>query len=143
MKKIILLTLLVFLTFGFANAQKDLYTETYPTVIRDTITVSGSTNAGSDWFINKGYSTIDIIAHNGTDWFLFTVDYDCKDISKLMVMHYGGDTTLGVYAYTGGSRSVLLPLKYGYKTTPMYKFDAKAIVGATTTRWFIQMKGRN
>lgn len=144
MKKLLIVIALFLLSYVAVNAQTNLYCADYAgTGIRDTLAVAGSTNAGSGWFTNKGFKTIEVLAHNGTDWFSFTVDYDCSSVTKFKVMHYGADSTLGVYGFMGGSQSILLPIKNGYKATNTYKFDAIDLVGVVTAQWFIQIRGKD
>jgi hypothetical protein len=129
----LLVTALFLLFVGSAFGQ-NLYTETYSTVIRDTITIAGSTNQGSDWFKNKDYKTVFVEIYNNGFWYsakLLNCNY-----TKFAVNWGATDSTLYVVGYSGGSQSegvsVMIPFSninaYSTSTSEMeyiYKWSMK------------------
>lgn len=138
MKKIALLVIL-FISFVLSANAQNLYCETYTTNVRDSITVAGSTNAGSDWFTNSsGKDNIWLQVYNGANWYAYKIDFPCHILSKISAYHWGADSTLGVLGYMYNGQSVLLPLKNGYATSGTYKLS----LTPTTAYWiqFIAIK---
>lgn len=116
-----------------ANAQY-LKTETYPTVYRDTITIVGSTNQGSDWFTDAGYKQIYVEIYNNGIWYSAEVELEGRTFSKYAVNWLATDSSLYVVGFTPSSQvtghAVALPLKNINATTSgapeyVYKWGLK------------------
>lgn len=138
MKKIIFAILLVIGITAYANAQNLLCADYAGTDVRDTISIAGSTNAGSGWFLNStGASTIYAQLWNGTMWVAVKVNFDCKYVTKLAAYHWGADTTISIYGYMYNGQSVALPLEVGYNTFN-WKADLVALNGVNTAVWWVQ-----
>lgn len=143
MKKIILVIALFILSVAYANAQ-NLYCETYTTVYRDTVAVNGTTDAGSDWFKNAGYSDVWLQVNNGDKWYSVQVDRDCHSIQKLKMIMEGSDTSVSVAGYLENGQTVILPLKNGSVTNIWaIPFGALNQLKVVTTQFFVAFEGRD
>lgn len=136
MKKLIFVILFAVAFIMNANAQ-NLYTATYTSVIRDTVAINGSTDAGSDWFTNKGYDVIYAEIFNGTYWYTVEVDYPCKNLQKIKAYMEGSDTTLMIQGYLETAMSVSLPLKNGYYAPSLSTFNTSSYLPL----WYLRLGG--
>ena len=145
MKKILVLVLLLMATIGYSQ---NLFTETYSTLCADTAAVSGSTDAGSDWFKNKSYDKVYLEISNGTKYFQFEIaTANLKQFEKFKVEMEGSDTTITIEGYTMDGTapdvSVVLPC-YTTSNTYSYKLDFGGdgpTLGAVTTKFIVRFKG--
>lgn len=131
------ITAVILISVSLTAQTHQFYTQTYPTVTLDTVAVAGSTNAGSDWFTNptdKPFSEVWLEVYNGTKWTTYKVAYDCKDVSKLKMYHYGADSTIAVQGYIGG-KTIEMPLWTGPNTYG-YTLDL-----GVTAAWYARFKG--
>lgn len=151
MKKIILifvLALIVMFAVNEVKAQSLLYCETYSTTTRDSVTIAGSTDAGSQWFTNAGYEQVWFAIYDGALWWTFKIDYPCRRVQKFMIQMEGGDTTLRAVGYLRGGESVQLPIVYQTASTwQTYKLDfsgagdAATPISTITSPFWVQMYG--
>lgn len=134
MKKLIILAVLLFAVIGISNAQDKvvsyapLYCVDYAgTDIRDTISVAGSTDAGSGWFTGKSFDDLYLRIYNGTAWYLYKVGVPGNLYPKYKVFMEGSDTTISVAGYGPDGQSVYLPILTS-PTAQTYYLD----IGATS-----------
>jgi len=141
MKKVILIVLLLIATVSFA--QTDLYTETYSTVVRDSVALAGSTDAGSDWFTNAGYDQIGVLFFNGVYWYEYMIAAPVKHYSKLRIYIEGSDTTVRVQGYYSSVIPVTVPV-WTTSSTKTYALDFGgdgSTIGVCTSPCMVQMRG--
>ncbi len=141
MKKLMLIVLLLVATVSFA--QTDLYTETYPTVVRDSVALAGSTDAGSDWFTNVGYDQIEVLIFDGAYWYSYMVAAPVKQYQKLRVYIEGSDTSVMIQGYYSATVSITLPV-WSTSSTKVLSLNYGGDTGtirAITSPAYVQMRG--
>ena len=155
MKKqlITILTLILIVGF-FAFAGKNdtgtnagmLYTATYTSVYKDTVTVNG-TNAGSDWFTNSSaYNDVWVQVYNGAFWYTAKIDFPCRYITKFKVQLQGADSSVTVAAFLGGDMTINVPLTITPYIPPANDWLTNAFPGynwylSPTTAIWVQFEG--
>lgn len=109
--KLIALIAFLFIALAFTQDASSQYLtcSTYVANTEDSIAVSGSTDAGSDWFSMNGNKEVWLEVSNGTFWYTYKIDYPVEQLKYLKVEMEGSDTTLTVQGYTGG-QNIVLPL---------------------------------
>jgi hypothetical protein len=115
MKNIIIIAVFFFSFLAVANSQMLLNADDSST--RDTIALAGSTDAGTSWFLNKGYDKLFVEVFDGALWWTFEVAVPTKTWTKFMVQCEGSDTTLRVRGYDPDGVSVQLPMIYQNSST--------------------------
>ena len=141
MRKLIVILFLLVASYTFA--QTNLYTETYTTVVRDSIAIAGSTDAGSDWFTNNGYDKIEVIINNGVAWYSFMLADPCHFYTKFKVAMEGSDTTLSVQGYYSSTVNITIPV-YTASSVLAWKLDFggdQTTYGASASPSMIMFRG--
>lgn len=135
--KLVLFTLiLIALVIGAQKSDaQNLPCSTYTSNILDTVAVSGSTDAASDWFTNAAYKTIFLEIYTGAIWYTYEIDYPCQTVNKFKINMEGSDTTVTVLGDVYGV-SVTLPLKACAISSTSVSGDTFTLdIGATTAYW--------
>lgn len=137
---IMFLFALFLVCFNTAQAQ-NLPCSTYTSVLEDSVAVSGSTDATSDWFTTKGnVKELWLEVYNGVNWYTCKIEYPGEIPSMVRVSMEGSDTTLTVQGLLNG-QNVCLPIEacaisptaaYGYT----YTLDITAV-----TRFRVKFRG--
>jgi hypothetical protein len=135
MKKIIIALFVLFVSVGVANSQY-LNCSTYTSNTEDSIAVSSSTDAESDWFMTKGgFKSIWVEIYNGTFWYTYEIAYPVNIPARFKVAMEGSDTTLTVQGYIG-AQSIVLPLKSQSNTS----YSVNTLDIGATTRYRIRFR---
>ena len=114
--KSLLMVLIMFITLlEFTNESKAQYFNSSISSTQDTVTVAGSTDAGSRWFTKAGgkYKAICIEVFVAGYWSSYEINYpDINSLGDLRFYWEGGDSTLRVQSNMG-SAYVQVPIKVG------------------------------
>jgi hypothetical protein len=144
MRKFIVIILM--LVSGFAYSQ-NMVEDTYGGY-SDSIAVAGSTDAGTTWFLNRGFDKVYVQIFNGSKWIEVEVASDgLKSFSKFQVEMEGSDTTLRVEGYTNDANATDIAINLPIWTTSSVKAYTMdfggdgSTLGAVTSPFVVRFKG--
>lgn len=108
--KLIMIVIMFIALFAFTNESKAQNLTSSISSIQDSVTLAGSTSAGSRWFPVGGGDAVFLELYNGAYWRTYEIDYPPRLMNSVRVYINGADTTVKVQANMEGAY-ICLPLK--------------------------------
>jgi len=114
----------------------------------DSIAVAGSTDAGTTWFLNRGFDKVYAQIFNGVKWIEVELATDAiKSFDKFQVEMEGSDTTLRIEGNTNDANAsdiaINIPV-WSTSSTKVYTLDFGgdgSTLGAVTSPFVVRFKG--